>query len=173
MLKKIILLTLTIIYIISIKTANDTINITKDKINNDNNIMLYLKKEQTDILGFIEINKIKLKRSIYNIDSKNNNLKNNIKTIMNSDNLLILASHSGNYRNAYFNDLNKLNINDEIIVNINNKETKYILNNKYDDIKDGNLDIYFNKNKNTLILITCNKKNKKYQTIYVSYKEEK
>ena len=48
-----------------------------------------------------------------------------------------------------------------------NNTRKYAMNNIYTDIKDGDVAIKRNKNKNTLTLITCTKGDKETQTIYI------
>lgn len=147
-----------LVFILSINSGYKLINETKD-----NNISINVNDNY--YLGNIRIDKIKLNRPLYKIDSVNNDLKNNIKVVKQEKKLIILAAHSGTAKNAYFNNLDKLKIGDVIVIN----DKEYILNNKYDELKDGNLRIYFDKSKDTSVLITCNKKNHKYQTIYVSY----
>ncbi len=69
----------------------------------------------------LEIPKIKLKRKIYNLESKNNNVNKNIELLKpfiepsNKNGIIILAGHNGNSNVSYFNKLYKLNINDNII----------------------------------------------------------
>ena len=68
---------------------------------------------------------------------------------------LILAAHSGNSNVSSFKDLNKLEINDNIYIEYNNKEYQYKIVNYYTVEKTGLIDIIRNKNKTTLTLITC------------------
>lgn len=168
--KTLIYIILVLIYIFSINIGINTINTKKDDLNNQKNIVLYYKENKEDYKGILEINKINLKRIFYDINSINNNVSKNIKLIKEDKNIIILASHSGNNTNAYFNNLNKLIIGDEIKININKKEEIYKLDNKYDELKDGNLSIKYNDYKKTLVLITCNKINRQYQTVYIAYK---
>ena len=86
--------------------------------------------------------------------------------------MIILAAHRGSSPVAFFNELEHLTIGDEIFLNYQNKQYTYILTEIYDELKDGYLNIYRNEKLDSVILITCNKYTKKYQTIYVSYRKE-
>ena len=61
----------------------------------------------------------------------------------------------------------KLENGDLVDTTYNNKEYHYKISNIYTDIKDGDVAIKRNKNKNTLTLITCTKGDKETQTIYI------
>ena len=134
--------------------------------------------EEEKYLGLVEIPKINLKRGFYDKNSKLNTLSKNIYYLKESipleynNSMIILAAHRGNSKISFFNDLDKLTIGDEIILSYKNKEYKYILSNKYDELKDGHLNIFRDATKDSLILITCNKNRLKYQTIYFSYRKE-
>lgn len=117
----------------------------------------------------LEIPNIKLKRGIYNYDSKYNNVSYGIELLKENGKTIILASHRGTSKVSFFNNLDKLNINDEIIIYKNKKE-KYKLNNKYDILKTGKANIIRDENKKSIILITCKKEEKDKQTVYVGYK---
>jgi len=69
----------------------------------------------------------------------------------------ILAGHSGTSSVAYFKNLYKLELYDEISIFYNGKEYKYQVKNIYDIEKTGTADIVRNMNKTTLTLITCRK----------------
>lgn len=158
------------------------------KIKNENteNILSYY-QEKEDItstednykyLGILNIPNIKLNRGFYPKNSPLNDLNKNIYYLKESipieeeNSMVILAAHRGNSSVSFFNDLDKLSIGN--IINLNYKGTnyKYVLSFKYNELKDGILTIHRDKYKNSLILITCNKFDKKYQTIYVSYRRE-
>ena len=81
---------------------------------------------------------------------------------------LILAAHSGTGWKAFFNDLYKLNINDELYVEYKNKKYTYKITNIYKQDKVGTIAIYRNYEKTTLTLITCTNFDSKTQTIYIS-----
>ena len=81
---------------------------------------------------------------------------------------LILAGHSGTGWKAFFNDLYKLNVNDELYVDYKNKKYTYKITNIYKQEKVGTVAIYRNYDKTTLTLITCTNFDSKTQTIYIS-----
>jgi len=122
----------------------------------------------------LEIPKINLKKGLYNINSKKNNVNSNIQIIEESDmpdivdGNLILASHSGNGKTAYFKNLYKLELNDTTIVHYNNKKYIYGVINKYEIDKIGKANIIREANKNILTLITCNQKDKSKQLVIIS-----
>ena len=144
----------------SLKTT-DTLEISK------------VKNMQKDNRGFIEIKKINLNTEF--ID--NNNINKNVIVIKPSEypdevnSLLILAGHSGYGKLAFFKNLFKLKQNDEITIKYQNKKYYYIIKEINYQRKTGTLKVYKIKNKKTLVLITCTKNNKKFQTVYIA--EEK
>lgn len=136
------------------------------------------KKSEEDYLGILHIPSINLTRGFYKQTSSLNNVNKNIYYVKESipleysSSMLILAAHRGNSKVSFFNDLDKLNLGSTIYLDYKGKRYTYILSNKYDELKDGYLNIIRKKNKDSLVLITCNKSKKKYQTIYVSYRKE-
>ncbi len=124
-------------------------------------------------IGDISIPKINLKRGFVSKDSKYNNVNRNIYIVPSSNypdvenGNFILAAHSGTSSISFFKNLYKLEIGDLVDITYNNKEYHYKINNIYTDIKDGDVAIKRNKNKNTLTLITCTKGDKETQTIYI------
>ena len=137
-------------------------------ISSDSNKNSYNK----DMVGVLEIPKIKLKKSLYGKDSIYNNVDKNLEILPSSDmpdkerGNVIIAGHSGVGSKAYFNELVKLNINDEAYIYYNNSKYIYKLNNVYEIDKTGNANIIRNKNISTLTLITC-KINSNKQLIYI------
>lgn len=85
-----------------------------------------------------------------------------------NNSFVILASHSGNGRNAYFKNLHKLELKDKIYLDYNNNKYTYEVSLIYDEIKDGMLPIKRYYDRDELVLITC--KGKKWQTIYIAFK---
>lgn len=79
----------------------------------------------------------------------------------------IIGAHSGSGINAYFNDLNELEINDIVYLYYYNELYKYIIVNKYEiietDLQPLN-NVYY---KSTLTLLTCKKNNNKYRLVLV------
>lgn len=123
-------------------------------------------------IGNIIIKKIKLNQEIYGKNSEKNNIEENI-TILKESNypkLIILAAHSGTGKIAYFEELNKLVINDEIKIKYNKDHITYIVNKIWEEPKNGK--IHIENNKNQLILTTCSPKHKNYQLIISCIKKE-
>lgn len=154
---------------------------TKDNVDNNKvinkNFNIYKKEEYLMVL---EINKINLKKGLYNINSNKNKVSKNIEILTNSNmpnednSTIILASHSGNSKISYFKNLYKLENNDIITLYYNGKKHNYIINKKYEINKTGHLEINKKKNTKTLILITCNTNDKTKQLVIESeqYEEE-
>lgn len=123
----------------------------------------------------LEIPSIKLKKNIYNFDSKYNDVKYNVEIldasstpdILNGN--VILASHNGNSKVSYFNQLYKIDIDDEIIIYYDGYKYIYKLDKIYDIDKNGIAQIYRDKHRSTITLITCKKKVKDKQEVYIGY----
>lgn len=159
---EIIVKTLKLIFVIQLLS-----NITNTIVTISNKIEV--KEEPIMIL---EIPKIDFKGNIYNIDSELNDIDKNIVIMKDSDmpdeknSLLIIGGHSGYGKYAYFNNLKKLNINDEILFTYKNKKYKYEIINYYLDSKDGSIVVNNYKDKNIVILYTCYTDKKNY-LVYV------
>ena len=157
------------------KNEEEKINIKDDltnyEIEADDN-----KSEQFSAI--IKIPSINLENVLVPINSPENAINQNIKTMeistypdIKSGNLILMA-HSGTGRLAFFANLYKLNLNDEIYIYYNNKEYKYILSDIYTENKDGDVVIKRDRLKTTLTLITCTYKDKTSQTVYIAYLSE-
>lgn len=77
---------------------------------------------------------------------------------------MFIAAHSGVGKIAYFERLDELEINDEIILKIDNKEYSYIVKNTWEEKKNGYINVN-KESKNQLILTTCSPTKAKYQLI--------
>ena len=125
-------------------------------------------------IGYLEIPKIKFRRGFYNITSKLNTVEANIEIIKGSDmpdvtnGNLIIAGHSGTGWKAFFKDLYKLEIGDEITVTYAGINYKYKITNIYKEQNTGTVSIKRNYDKTTLTLITCTKDDSSTQTIYIA-----
>lgn len=129
-----------------------------------------IEKGNNEIIGYIQINKINLKQPLYDINSVNNTVEKNVEILNNTilppnkNSIIFLAAHSGSSNISYFNNINKLNINDSIKININNINYIYIVKNIYKERKTGYINV--NKEKlDQLILTTCDPNNDNYQLI--------
>lgn len=120
-------------------------------------------KESSKIeyIGVLSIPKINLKRGLVDPNSSLNDIQYNVKFLNESsmpDELygnVILAAHSGNARISYFKNLDKLDVNDEVIIDYKNNNYTYSVVNKYEIEKTGKTNIIRNRAENTLTLITC------------------
>lgn len=130
-------------------------------------------KKKENYLGVLEIPKIYLKRGFYSLTSKKNNVDKNIQVIETSlmpeekFSNLILASHSGSSKISYFKNLYKLELKDIAYIYYNEKKYIYELVNIYNEKKDGTITIKREFNQTNLTLITCDKKNKHLQNVYI------
>ena len=147
----------------SISTAN------LERNTNTSYISTVNKDENDEIIGTLTIDKLNLSKKIYNINSSHNNVEENV-TILNDDmNLIVLAAHSGPGYIAFFNDLDKLELNDTVNLTYNNKKLVYKVTNIEEQPKDGTIEI--NKtDKQRLILTTCSKKDKTKQLVVTTEK---
>jgi len=118
-----------------------------------------------DYYGLLEIPKIELTKRIYNINDYNNNVNKNILLVNDNLNLIVLASHSGSSPISYFNNLEKLDYDDQIILKINNRKRSYRFFKKEYAEKTGRVKVEVYPYP-VIVLITCSKVNKHYQELY-------
>ena len=147
----------------------DIKSISTTNIERNTNTSYISTKENDKIVGTLTINKINLSKDIYDIDNTHNNVDENV-TVLNDDiNLIVLAAHSGPGYIAFFDDLDKLELNDIIKLNFKGKDLEYKVTNIEEQVKDGTIEI--NKtNKQRLILTTCSKKDKGKQLVVITEK---
>ena len=155
------------------ETNNKSIKTTS--IENSTNTANYIntnnKKIDNEIIGTLKIYKINLSNNIYNIKSSHNNVEENVTLLNDDENLIVLAAHSGPGYIAFFNDLDKLELNDNINLTYKGKDLEYKVTNIEEQTKDGTIEI--NKtNTKRLILTTCSKKDKNKQLVITSELEK-
>lgn len=142
---------------------------------------MVLKKEENEIqdkiyqtnsyFSILEIPKISLKKELYDVSDKRNDVNQNIlvhsESIFPGENksFVILAAHSGNGAHAYFKNLYQLERFDEIKLYYQNKIYIYEIVEIEKQAKTGTLLLKQNK-KDMLLLITCTYHDSKSQTIY-------
>ena len=121
-------------------------------------------------IGKIKIPKLNIKKVLYDINSKKNNIEENI-TILNGsiypdqeNSILYIAAHSGTGDIAFFKDLDQLKIKDEVIIEYKNEEYTYVVQNIYEQEKDGYISGR-RENKKQLVLTTCCPKKENCQLI--------
>ena len=130
-------------------------------------------EEQDNYLGILLIPKLNFKKGFYSIDSKKNNVNQNIAVLNESEmpdvsgSSLIIAAHNGSSYLAYFKDLDKLKINDEVDILYKNKRYQYTIFDIYELEKNGKISFTKNVNENYLVLTTCSK-NKNKQLVVIS-----
>ena len=157
MLKKMLI----IIFIISIILPNK-----KASTISNNNINI----KNSDIIGEIIIPKINIDKPLFRVQSPENNIEKNITILKESifpdkdNSIMLLAAHSGTGEIAYFNDLDKLTIEDEIILIINKTKYIYKVNNIWEEKKNGYININ-KENKKQLVLTTCSPNKEGYQLV--------
>ena len=81
---------------------------------------------------------------------------------------LIIAGHSGTAWNSFFNQLYQLNKGDVMYVYYKNVKYTYTIVNIYEQPKVGSVNVYRNRKKTTLTLITCTKDSDTTQTLYIA-----
>lgn len=130
-------------------------------LDNDNQLDEDTTIEEFNYIGVIKIPKISLERGLVSPYSYQNNVDKNIAFVEpyslpdKQYGNVILASHSGNSSVSYFRKLDKLSINDEVIIDYNKESYIYKIVDIYDVEKMGKAIIKRNRYKNTLTLITC------------------
>lgn len=152
---------------IFIKEDEEQIDEVSKKTNNTSSPINY------DYKMVIEIPKINLKKGLYDINSKYNNVNYNIQVLKESNmpdvvnGNLILASHNGNSNVSYFNKLYQLELNDVVYIYYDNYKYTYQISNIYEEEKDGSIVIHKDNNKTIIALITCKKGTKDKQLVYI------
>ena len=166
------------IFIFSYKMINKRIIIEKEK----NKISYSLNKEisyryldMNDLYDMVlVIPSINLKKGIYKKSDNKNNIRINVAINKDSDypdannSNVILMAHSGSGSNAYFDNLDKLNENSLIELYYNHKKYIYKFDYSYCVLKSDRIGIR-EEDKKMISLITCSKKDKRMQVVYVGY----
>ena len=127
---------------------------------------------ENDYYALLEIEKIGLKKELYPIDSKENQVNQNIllheESVLPSDadtSHIILAAHSGSGWNAYFRDLYQLEVHDVISLYYQGKRWIYEI--QEIEVQDKTGVLYLKEDYPHMIsLITCTKNDSSSQTIY-------
>ena len=155
--------------------GNEIINIEEAEEEHNTKLENNLPDEVTNnYIGYLTIPKINLKKGFLDYRSTENDVEKNMLVVAGSTypdiekGNLILAGHSGTGWKAFFNDLYKLAVGDQLIVNYKNKVYTYNIVNIYKQDKVGKIGIYRNYEKTTLTLVTCTNNDSKTQTIYIS-----
>lgn len=154
----------------SYKEKIKEVNILNSKFKNISSI----NSIENEYIMAIEIPKINLYKGLYDINNSKNNINYNIQILTNSDmpdvkgGNLILAAHSGISKKAFFNDLVKLELNDNIYIYYNGIKYNYTVSDKYEIEKNGHANIKRKKDNNSLSLITCSRIDKTKQIVLIA-----
>jgi len=113
-----------------------------------------------DYKDILEIPKINLKKGMVE-STKNFSSINYAISIDKSSNYpdeegnFILYAHSGNSKIAYFRNLNKLNVNDEVFVYYEGVKYSYQIINKYEIEKTGKMEVIRDSKRKLITMVTC------------------
>ena len=133
--------------------------------------------ESDTSIGEIRIDSINLKEKLYPIGDKRNNVDENVTILkesispQNNDSIFFLAAHSGTGPYAYFKNLNKVKINDIVILLYEDNEYQYTVKERWETEKDGDIEVK-KEEENQLILTTCSPTNKTKQLVINCIKKE-
>ncbi len=125
----------------------------------------------------IAIPKINVSNQVYKYGSEENTIDLNVEIMRESDlpttkrGNVIIGAHSGIGKYAYFKDLDKLNIKDDILITYEGKDYWYSISNMYRDNKDGKIKITRDIDKDTLTLYTCMPNDKNNFLVVIAYKK--
>lgn len=162
-------------FIEEVKKEEEPVDITTEEDTPTEEVKI---EENYNYIGVLEIPTIDFKRGFFNIEDTNNNVNKNIEVLTNSDmpdvtnGILAIAGHSGSGRTAYFKNLYKLKIDDEINIYYSNTKYIYKVNRNYEVDKNGIIDISRDKEQTTLVLTTCSSKKDK-QVVVIAYLVDK
>ena len=125
-----------------------------------------------DYYGKLIINKINLNEELFPIGSNENTIERHVSILKDStEDLMIIAAHSGIGPIAYFQELDKLELNDEIILIIEDNKTIYKVKDIWEEKKNGYININ-KENTKQLILTTCSPNKEGFQLVINCIKKE-
>lgn len=131
--------------------------------------------EKVSYAGILEIPSIHLKRGFVSKGSSQNKVSRNI-TILKESSMpnvekgnFILAAHSGTAAISYFKNLEKVKVGDFVYVTYRGKKYTYQIDHQYRVPKTGELNIYRDRSKRTITLITCASDNDVEQVVMIGY----
>lgn len=158
---------------IFIANGSENKNEEEENFNNSDTEVPNASIDPYQYIGTLLIEKINFNKGFYPKESELNNVDKNLLVVNESSypnvskGNLIIAGHSGDAWNSFFNDLYKLSVGDTAKVIYNNKTYTYKFVNIYKTQKTGTIAIYRNAKRTTLTLVTCTNNDSKTQTIYI------
>ncbi len=120
----------------------------------------------SDIIATLTIPSLNINKNIYKISSSENNVDKNVTILTGSslpdknNSIVFLAAHSGSGKNAYFDNLKTININDKVYFKYNNKTYIYKVI-KINEIEKNGYISGTRYNNKELVLTTCSENPKK------------
>lgn len=170
--KTIQIITLLLLYLLACYTINLylTNDSTKSTITTSLTTKQITPKKKEAPIGYLQIDKINLHENLYEINSKKNNIEKHVTILKESsppsikNSTIFIAAHSGTGKLAYFKNLDKLSLNDIIILKYENIIYKYKVIEILEHKKNGSINVP-KENNNQLILTTCSPKKGGYQLI--------
>lgn len=127
--------------------------------------------------GWLTIPRIHLSQELFPLGNEHNNIEEHVtilkreKPKKNSPSKIVLAAHSGDAPNSYFNELETLRQNDILQLKIEENQTEYQVVQTYLEPKTGVIHLKHSQN-DILILTTCSVKQKGKQFILIAQKIE-
>ena len=133
---------------------------------NKEEIITFYNNKYTNNKMMLEIPKINLQQIVYKADYNFKNLNNGLVYYKNNDinKKIVILGHSGMGPGVYFNKLDELSINDNVYLYIKDNKITYEVTQKY-IVNESNIDILKIADKPILILITCDRNNKRNRLI--------
>lgn len=133
-------------------------------------ILNQIVKVKDDIFAVLFIPKIQLKKNVYNLNDKRNNVEQNVTLLKESilfesnPHQIFLAAHSGTGEKAIFTRLDELVTGDYVYLEYQNQMYSYRVEKIEEQEKNGTIRVKKGK-ENELILTTCSEQNPKNQLI--------
>lgn len=143
-------------------------------VENQESTKIETKKEErkTNYMAVLEIPSIKLKQGIVNATQNFDSINYAVSADNNGnypdqEGNFILYAHSGNSIIAYFDDLHKVNLEDDVYVYFKGTKYHYKVFNKFNIEKNGKLNVLSTTTKKYITLITCNQQDKEKQIVII------
>lgn len=135
-------------------------------------------EQKINYTAVLEIPSINLKRGVVDSTKNFNSINYAISVDKNSnypdeEGNFILYAHSGNSSIAFFKNLNKVKIDDEVYIYYNGVKYKYKIFTKYDIEKTGKAEVLFSNTEKYITLITCNQNKTGYQVVLTGILKDK
>ena len=128
---------------------------------------IYDKYNTNEYIGYLKIPKIDMDLGFYDYDNPLNNVEYNIEFIdTHVPDTYLIAAHSGVGKKAYFNDLAKLAIDDDIYLELHDKNMHYKVIDITRTVKNG--EVYISNSSGFLYLTTCDQTIKGYQLTIIA-----